>query len=256
MKSPFSIVIICKNEVHNIVRILTIAHRISNDVVVVDSGSTDGTQSLVSAAGAVLLETNWEGYGNNKNKGVAIAKNDWILSLDADEVPDETLLNELENISLEEVSVVYNMKRRAFIGDTMIRYGDWGNDSCIRVYNRKHTQWNLSKVHETLSLPENTKTIRLKGYLHHFTSRNIHDFALKTVKYASLSASEYYQRGKKAGWVKLYLSAPFSFIKNYFFRLGFLDGRAGYTVAKMNAFYTWLKYSQLKELNNQSKKSA
>jgi glycosyltransferase involved in cell wall biosynthesis len=256
MKSPFSLVIICKNEAHNIVRILAIAHRISKDVVVVDSGSTDGTQSIVSSSGAVLLETNWEGYGNNKNKGVAIAKNDWILSLDADEVPDETLLNAMENISLDEVNVVYNIKRRAFIGDTMIRYGDWGNDSCIRIYNRNHARWNLAEVHETLTFPGNTKTITLKGYLHHFTSKNIDDFALKTVKYASLSASEYHQRGKKSGWVKRYLSAPFSFIKNYLFRLGFLDGEAGYTVAKMNAFYTWLKYSRLKELNNQSKKSS
>lgn len=255
MNTPISVVIICNNEAHIIGKTITAAQQITNDVVVVDSGSTDGTQQIVAATGARLLETAWEGYGRNKNKGVAIAKYDWILSLDADELIDETLKRQLLNLVLTDAALVYNILFRAFLGDTMIRYGEWANDAHIRLYNRHHTSWSEAQVHETLQLPAGTKIVTLKGFIHHYTSRNIGDFAVKTVDYAMLNALKYHQQGKKAGWIKCHVAAPFSFIKNYLFRFGFLDGKAGFIVAKMNAWYTWLKYIRLRELNKGDKNS-
>ncbi len=249
MNPSISVVIICRNEAHIIGKTMDAVRAVTDDVVVVDSGSTDGTQALVTERGARLLETNWEGYGINKNKGVAIAKNDWILSIDADEVVDDTLLHQLQQLSLTDQTVVYNIRFRAFLGNQMIRYGEWSNDQHIRLYNRNHVGWSDVAVHETLLFPEGTQTITLQGYIHHYTSKSIEDFAAKTVNYAMLNAQKYYAAGKKAGWLKCRLAPAFSFIKNYFFRLGFLDGEAGYTVAKMNAWYTWLKYARLLELN-------
>lgn len=250
MKTPISVIIICHNEAHIIARTIMAAKRITADVVVVDSGSTDGTQSIVSAGGARLLETTWEGYGSNKNKGVALALHNWVLSIDADEVVDDTLVTELQNIVLTDTAAVYTIPFRVFFGDKMIRYGEWANESHIRLYNRLHTGWNEAKVHERLQLPDTTRVKSLKGHIHHHTSRDIRDLAQKTVSYAMLNAVKYHRQGKHSGWFTSRMAPAFSFILNYFFRLGFLDGKAGFTIAKMNAWYTWLKYARLRELNN------
>lgn len=249
MNPAISVVIICRNESHIIARTIAAAQRVSGDVVVVDSGSTDGTQSIVSAAGARLIEMDWQGYGINKNKGVAAAQHDWILSIDADEIIDETLTQTLNGLSFTDPSTVFNIRFRAFLGDVMIRYGEWSNDQHIRLYNRTRVAWNEAAVHEGLIFPEDTKKKTIGGYIHHYTSRNIHDFAAKTVGYAMLNAEKYRLQGKKASWLQCCIAPVFSFIKNYFFRLGFLDGEAGFTVARMNAWYTWLKYVRLREMN-------
>lgn len=249
MNHSISVVIICRNEAHIIGKTIAAAQCVSDDIVVVDSGSTDGTQSIVTAAGARLIETVWDGYGPNKNKGVAVAKHDWILSIDSDEIIDETLIKQLQTLTFSDETLVYNIRFRAFLGNSMIRFGEWANDQHIRLYNRKHSGWNEAAVHEGLIFPANTKVVTLKGYIHHYTSKDLEDFRAKTINYAMLNAQKYYERGKKAGWLQCWLAAVFSFIKNYIFRLGFLDGRAGFIVAKMNAWYTWLKYKKLRELN-------
>jgi glycosyltransferase involved in cell wall biosynthesis len=249
MNASISVVIICKNESHIIGKTIAAAQCITDDVVVVDSGSTDGTQQIVTAAGARLLETDWQGYGKNKNKGVAIARYDWILSIDADEIIDDKLTKQLLELNPQEDAVVYNIRFRAFLGNDMIRYGEWANDAHIRLYNRKQVCWNEAQVHEALLFPTDVKVLTLKGYIQHYTSKNIEDFAHKTVNYAMLNALKYHQQGKKAGWLKCRIAPVFSFVKNYIFRLGFLDGEPGFTVAKMNAWYTWLKYMRLRELN-------
>ncbi len=255
MNHAISVVIICKNESHIIARTIAAAQQVSDDVVVVDSGSTDGTQQIVSNTGAGLIETEWQGYGPNKNKGVAAAKHNWILSIDADEILDDTLIRTLNTLVFTETTVVYNILFRAFLGQHMIRFGEWSNDQHIRLYNRTHTTWNEAAVHEGLVFPPGTRKITLTGYIHHYTSRNIQDFATKTVDYAMLNAEKYHRQGKQASWLKCRIAPVFSFIKNYIFRLGFLDGAAGFTVAKMNAWYTWLKYVRLRELNNSHTKT-
>ncbi len=251
MNASLSVVIICNNEAHIIARTIAAAQQVSDDVVVVDSGSTDGTQQVVADSGARLLETAWEGYGPNKNKGVALARHDWILSIDADEVLDEKLIKHLQDLSLRNTAVVYVIRFRAFLAGKMIRYGEWAGDRHIRLYNRHHTNWNDAQVHETLQLPPGTVLSTLGGYIHHYTSRDLHEFAVKSARYAMLNAEKYYKQGKKASWLRCRLAGPFSFFANYLLRLGFLDGEAGYTIAKMNAWYTWLKYTRLRELNKQ-----
>jgi glycosyltransferase involved in cell wall biosynthesis len=253
MHNQISIVIICRNEAHIIGRTLAAALQVSDDVVVVDSGSTDGTQEMVRSSGARLLETGWEGYGPNKNKGVAMAAHDWILSIDADEVLDATLISQLQTLSCTDEHIVYNIRFRVFFGEQMIRFGEWARDAHIRLYNRKQVNWDAAAVHESLQIPPNTRVITLKGHIHHFTSSNLQELATKTLHYAMLNALKYHRRGKKASWLQRRLAGPFSFFNNYLIRLGFLDGEAGYTIAKMNAWYTWMKYAKLRELNLSTK---
>lgn len=248
MNPSLSVVIICRNEAHIIAQTLAAVKKLSDDIVVVDSGSTDGTQQVVLNSGARLLETSWDGYGPNKNKGVAMARHDWILSLDADEMPDEQLAATLSGLSLTDPLTVYNIRFRAFLGNKMIRFGEWAGDAHIRLYHRQQVHWNEAQVHESLEMPANAHVVTIKGYMHHYTSRNLEEFAAKTVQYAMLNAEKYHRRGKRSFWLQRRLAGPLSFVNNYLLRLGFLDGEAGYTIAKMNAWYTWMKYARLKEL--------
>jgi glycosyltransferase involved in cell wall biosynthesis len=248
MNPSLSVVIICRNEAHIIAQTLAAVKRLSDDIVVVDSGSTDGTQQIVLNSGARLLETSWDGYGPNKNKGVAMARHDWILSLDADEIPDEQLTETLSALAFADPLTVYNIRFRAFLGNKMIRFGEWAGDAHIRLYHRQQVHWNEARVHEALEMPANVCVVTIKGYIHHYTSRNLEEFAAKTLQYAMLNAEKYHRRGKRSYWLQRRLAGPLSFVNNYLLRLGFLDGEAGYTIAKMNAWYTWMKYTRLKEL--------
>ncbi len=250
---PVSVVIITRNEAHIISDTLASIASLTEDVVIVDSGSTDETTTLATAAGATILNTNWDGFGESKNKGIDAAKHDWILSIDADEQPDGQLINSLHAIDLTDSSVVYNIRFKTFLGKKEIRYGEWGNDSHIRFFNRTQIKWNNAKVHEKLVIPPGVKTKGIDGFIVHYTMKDIAEYATKMTGYALLNAEHYHRQGKKSNWIKTMVSPPFSFIKNYFFKLGFLDGREGFLIARITAFYTMLKYARLNELNNSTK---
>ena len=248
-----SVVIICKNEVDNISACLQSVQCISDDVVVYDNGSTDGTQDVAKRYNARLVEGAWEGFGATKQKATALAKYDWILNLDADEALDEALMDELEKLSLSDAQVVYEMRFKNFLGNKYLRYGEWGGDKHIRLFNRQKVNWNDAPVHESLVLPLIVKKIKLNGFVLHRTVKNMADYAAKTVKYAMLNAEKYHQAGKKTSLVMIMVAPAFAFVKYYFLKLGFLDGYKGWLCAKMTAWYTWLKYSRLKELQHHQK---
>jgi Glycosyltransferases involved in cell wall biogenesis len=248
-----SVVIICKNEVDNISACLQSVQCISDDVVVYDNGSTDGTQDVAKRYNARLVEGAWEGFGATKQKATALAKYDWILNLDADEALDEVLMDELEKLSLSDAQVVYEMRFKNFLGNKYLRYGEWGGDKHIRLFNRQKVNWNDAPVHESLVLPLIVKKIKLNGFVLHRTVKNMADYAAKTVKYAMLNAEKYHQAGKKTSLVMIMVAPAFAFVKYYFLKLGFLDGYKGWLCAKMTAWYTWLKYSRLKELQHHQK---
>ena len=121
-----SVVLIAKNEAHIIGDTIKSVLSLTDDIIVVDSGSTDGTQDIVRSLHGRLIETGWDGFGNNKNKGIEAARYDWILSIDSDEMPDEGLLRSLQTIDLTEPNNVYNIRFKTFLGARLIRYGEWG----------------------------------------------------------------------------------------------------------------------------------
>jgi glycosyltransferase involved in cell wall biosynthesis len=248
--TPVSVVIICKNEVSAIGDTIKSVLPVSDDIVCADNGSTDGTQKKITESGGRLIETPWEGYGKTKSKGVAVAKHDWILTIDADEPIDAELQRSILQNDFSNAMVVYQLHFKTFLGDKHIRFGEWGRDyKHTRLFNRTKVQWDESPVHENLLLPPGIITKELKGYVLHRTVNNEEEYLEKTKHYAMLNAEKYHRQGKKTNWINLYISPGFSFILNYFFRLGFLDGRFGFVCAKMTAYYTYLKYKGLKELN-------
>jgi glycosyltransferase involved in cell wall biosynthesis len=244
-----SVVIVCKNEADVISQTLESFRGLTDDIVVYDNGSTDGTQEVIKHSGTRLVEGTWEGFGKTKNKANAMAKYDWILSLDADEAIDEELKNNLQKTDFSDDKKVYELKFKNFLGDKWLRFGEWGNDKHRRLFNRKQVSWNDAAVHESLLLPAGAKISTLPGNVLHKTAANANEYETKMRRYAELNAEKYFQQGKKTGFIKMYFAAGFSFIKNYFFKLGFLDGSEGFACARINASYTFLKHKKLKELN-------
>ena len=251
---PLSVVIITKNEAHIIEKVLQSLQGVSNDVIIVDSGSTDGTQAIGKKFNATIIETGWDGYGANKNKGNAGAANDWIFSLDADEAIDEELKQALQQIDFTDEKFIYEVKRKNFFCNKPIHYGEWAGDKAIRLFNRKVASWNDAAVHENLVFSNDTKVVLLKGSLLHYTVNNVEDYLEKTERYAKLSAKKYFEQGKKTNYFKIYFAPLFTFLQHYVFRLGFLDGRLGFFIAKTTARYTYLKYYYLKQMNDKANK--
>jgi glycosyltransferase involved in cell wall biosynthesis len=248
----FSVVIICKNEADIISGTLKSLQGVTDDIIVYDNGSTDGTQELVKKFNVHLFEGPWEGFGKTKKKAASLARYDWILSLDADEAIDEELKRSLLALELRDEKTVFLMNFKNFLGKQLLKYGEWGGDKHIRLYNRQIAEWDDAPVHEQLILPPEIIVKKIKGYVLHRTMKDIKDYSEKMIKYAILNAEKYQQQGKKASWFRTHLSARFSFLNYYFFRLGFLDGHAGYVCARMTAYYTFLKYERLRELNRKS----
>lgn len=244
-----SVVVACRNGAQVIGETIKSFSGLTDDILIYDNGSTDGTQEIVRSTGARLIEGNWEGFGKTKNKANTLAKYDWILSLDADEAVDTALKENLRQLDLADELKVYQLKFKNFLGNKWLRFGEWGNDRHIRLFNRNKVKWNDAEVHESLLLPGQVKIISVPGYVLHRTAVNINEYEIKTRNYASLNAEKYFKQGKRSGELKMFFSAVFSFIKNYFFRLGFLDGVTGYHCARINAEYTFLKYKRLKELS-------
>jgi glycosyltransferase involved in cell wall biosynthesis len=247
-----SVVIITKNEAHIIANTLQSLLAVSSDVVIVDSGSTDDTVAICKKMNAHVIETGWAGYGINKNMGIEAAKNDWILSLDADEAIDAELQQNLLGLALTNDKEVFNIRFKNFFCNKWIRFGEWGFDWHIRLFNRKKVQWNNVAVHENLVFPANVKITKLKGNILHYTVQNRREYDAKTDHYARMNAKKYVDAGKSPSFFKQYFSPAFAFIQHYIFRLGFLDGAEGFIIAKTTARYTFLKYLYLKEIANKT----
>jgi glycosyltransferase involved in cell wall biosynthesis len=247
-----SVVIICKNEEDVISKTLQSLEGLCDDIIVYDNGSTDNTIEQVRKFKVQLHQGTWEGFGKTKNKAIALAKHDWILSLDADEAIDGELKQSLLALSLTEETIVYELKFKNFLGNKYLKHGEWGGDKHIRLFNRKKTHWDDAPVHEELLKPEGVVIKKINGYVLHQTMKDINDYASKMVRYAMLNAEKYQRQGKKTSWFRLRLSPGFAFFQNYILRLGFLDGHTGYLCARMTAYYTFLKYARLRELNRQS----
>ena len=243
-----SVVIVCKNGARVIGETIKSFTGLTDDILIYDNGSTDGTQDIVKQSNARLIEGNWEGFGKTKNKANALGKYDWILSLDADEAIDEELKKNLLKEELTDEKKVFEFKFKNFLGNKWLRFGEWGNDKHIRLFSRIKIRWNDADVHESLLLPKDVKVISVPGYVLHKTASNLSEYENKMENYAVLNAAKYFKQQKRSGSLKMFFSAIFSFLKNYFFKLGFLDGVTGYHCARINARYTFLKYKRLDEL--------
>lgn len=240
--SNISVVMIAKDEEKIIGRTISSIVPYFADVVVVDSGSTDSTVSICRELGAKVVESPWLGYGKTRNLGACHALNDWILSLDADEEPDEMLLDHLRGLHPEE-GRLYAIQLITYFGNKPLRHGEFARGPINRLYDRRRVSWSEAIVHE--SLPFSRDRIILPGIVHHYSFRDEADLWQKTVTYAKLGARNYLKKKKKMSVLKMFAYPLFRFFWIYFYRTGFLDGKEGLLVAKNSAKYTFLKYYYL-----------
>lgn len=245
--NSLSVVIITRNEEHNIVDCIQSAKLVSDDIIVVDAISNDETLKLAMESGATVFSVDWAGYGFARNFGADHAKNNWILALDADERITSDIAESIKQVELADINCIYRFKRRNYLANQMIRFGTLGFETVKRIYNRNYANWDLTLVHEKLvSSSPSKKSIR--GYIDHFGLKNEEDYKAKAVLYAQMSAEKYFVQGRGTNLLKRYVSPLFNSIKSYIFQLGFLDGRTGWVSAKTIAYYSWLKYYYLHQL--------
>jgi glycosyltransferase involved in cell wall biosynthesis len=248
-----SAVIITFNEEKRIAACLASLQGVADEIVVLDSFSTDKTPDICKQYGVKFYQQPWAGYGQQKNDAAIKASNDYILSLDADECLSPVLQKSILDLKKQDMSGVYRMKRLNNFYGYNLHHGNAYPDATNRLYNRKLIKWSLRKVHETLDLPAQTVVRLLKGDLLHKSKDSVQDHIAGINKYSTLSAEVYFENHKKGAIFKMLFSPAFTFIKGYIFRLGFLDGYAGFIMAKINAQEVFLKYSKLLLLQKSNK---
>ncbi|HXB44983.1 MAG TPA: glycosyltransferase family 2 protein [Puia sp.] len=242
-----SVVIIAKNEASCIQKCIGSALEITQDVIVVDTGSTDDTVEISRKNNARTFLTEWNGYGEARNMGATKALYDWVFSLDADEIISKELASELLDLREPEQHVICKIKRRVFWGNKKINYGSWRGDSVVRLYNKQFTQWDSRAVHEQIEAGK-ASVLSLKNPIDHHTVKSLADFTNKQIHYAQLWALEANKKNKRSNYFKQLFSPVFDFLQGYIFRLGILDGLEGFWIATTSAFYTYLKYAILMDL--------
>jgi len=244
MTEGLSVVIITFNEGHHIAQCLKAAQAVSDEIVVIDSGSTDNTVEVCKVYGARVITNPWCGYSEQKNFGNAQASFDWILSLDADEVLNDTLIQSIQK--WKDHPQAASFKRMTNYCGTFIKHGGWYPDVKVRLFNRQETQW-LGTIHEVLRGLSKENTFLLEGDCLHYSYYSVDQHYAQAEKFTTIQAADLFQHGKKSPWYKRVFSPIAKFVVDYFFRFGFLDGKAGFTVARISAYATHLKYKKIHE---------
>jgi glycosyltransferase involved in cell wall biosynthesis len=243
---PVSAIVISHNAADTIGPCVEALRKVCEEVLVLDTNSTDGTIEICKKLGAKVVQVEWFGFSKTKNIGNEMAANDWILSIDSDEVLSEELIASLRNWQ-PEPGKVYALDRLTSYCGQWIRHCGWYPDWKVRLFHRKQVAWQGDFVHETLHIPADFQEVKLQGKLYHYSYKDSDDHLRRIEKYARLAAEEQFAKGKKANFVKRWLSPPARFFKTYFLKMGFLDGKAGWVISWRNAKMIRLRYRLLDE---------
>lgn len=239
-----SATIITLNEEKNIADCLASLEFV-DEIIVVDSGSTDKTEEICRANTKVrFYHQDWLGYGKQKNLAAQLASNNLILNVDADERVSKELQCSIEKFCTSNLSAA-RVARENYFGNHWVRYCGWYPDYTTRLYDRRTCSFSESAVHE--SLHYDGKIATLAGNLVHRTYTDISDYLQRMNRYSTLAAKEKHQAGKQTGVIALLVKPITTFVKMYFIRRGFLEGRFGLVLSLLYAQYTFCKYAKLSE---------
>lgn len=243
----FSAVVISQNEARTIGDCVAALRKVCEEVLVLDSQSTDGTIEICEKLGAKVLQQEWLGYAQTKNVGNATARHDWILSIDSDEVLSEELIDSLKNLN-PEPGKVYALDRITEYEGKWVRHSGWYPDWKPRLFDRRSVEWQGDFVHETLRIPADYQVVKLRGKLFHYSFKNAEDHLHRLEKYAQLGAEEQFAAGKKVTFVKRWFAPAARFIRGFFLKKGLLDGRIGWTICWREAAMVRRRYQILEQL--------
>lgn len=248
-----SATIITLNEADNI-RAACESLAFADEILVVDSRSTDATREIAESCRARVINRDWPGFAAQKQFAVDEATHEWIFSLDADErVSDElreTIIN-LKQTDEGKLADGYRISRRSFYMGRWIRGGGWYPDYQLRFYRKSQGRWEGAFIHESVKMSKDARTGTLKGDIHHFSVHNASQHhRMLGERYAPLSAKQMYQGGRRTSALGIAVAGPAAFIRSFFLKGGFRDGLAGLVIARFAAHHAFLKHVMLWELQN------
>jgi glycosyltransferase involved in cell wall biosynthesis len=246
-----SVVIITKNEERNIGRCLASVKGIADDIIVLDSFSTDGTEAIAKGRGARFLQHVFDGHIEQKNRAITHARHPWVLSLDADEALDERLARSIKEVMAAPTADGYTMNRLTNYCGGWVRHGGWYPDTKLRLWDSRKGRWTGVNPHDRYELEAGARIVHLQGDILHFSYESIGDHYRQVEYFTTIAAKAYFERGKSSPLLKRLFSPVAKFIGDYLLRLGFLDGGRGFTIARISAYAAWLKYRKLQTLRAQ-----
>ena len=221
----------------------------ADEIIVVDSGSTDDTVAIARRYTPHVQTHGWLGYGAQKNLAAAQASNEWILSIDADERVTPPLAAEIRALmQAGPAADAYRIPRVSHYLGRWIRSTDWYPDYHLRLYDRRRARWSTRRVHE--SVQAEGRIDRLSGELQHYPYRDISEHLGKIDRYTTLAAEEWAAEGRRATALQAFVYPRLAFFRNYVLRRGFRDGQTGLLVSMLNSYYVFLKYAKLIELQS------
>jgi glycosyltransferase involved in cell wall biosynthesis len=248
-----SAVIIAFNEENQIADAIA-SVKWADEIIVVDSESTDRTFEIAEQLGAKVIVNKWPGFAAQKQLGTDAAQNDWIFSLDADERVSEELKAEILQIRDRAEGPDadgYKIPRLSFYMGRAIRHSGWYPDSQLRFFDRRKGRWKNVLVHESVEMAAGARTRPLKREIEHFSIENAaHHHKILGERYAPLAARQMFHDGRRTSPFRVAISGPAAFIRAYILKLGFLDGFPGYCIAKFAAHHAFLKHTLLWEMQH------
>lgn len=250
MKISFCLITL--NEEQNLPRCLRSGADLADEIVVLDSGSTDGTEQIAKEFGARFEHQDWLGYVGQKNRVLSLATHDWVFSLDADEELSPELREEVTRFKGSQPSpevAGFSMPRCVLYEGRWIRHGDWYPDRLVRLFRRNRAHFAGGKVHERLEVDGNIQELR--GDLYHHSFKDAADHRARCERYARLWAETQHEAGKTAGVLAPYTHAAFRWLRGYVLKRGFLDGPQGWRIAAFCAREVCWKYRLLQEMNRE-----
>lgn len=245
-----SVILITKNEIANLKDCLA-SVAFADQIVVVDSGSTDGSVQLARELGAQVLETDWPGFGPQKNRALDLAEGDWVLSIDADERVTPELAAEIAQILDNPKFDAYEIPRLSSYCGRFIRHSGWWPDPVLRLFRRGVARFTDVAVHERVAF--NGPLGRLRNHLLHYTYPDLESALNKMNRYSTDAANAMFARGKRASLGGAILRGFWTFVRIYLLRRGFLDGREGFLLAVAAGIGNFYRYAKLAQLYRQPK---
>ena len=246
LRTGLSVIIITKNEAANI-RACLESVAWADEIIVVDSGSSDATADICKGFGAQVHVHDWPGFGAQKNRALGYATKDWVLSLDADERVTPELRTEIESMLQDPQADGYEIPRLSSFCGRFMHHSGWYPDYVTRLFHRGAARFSDDLVHERVIV--NGMTAKLKQSLLHESFRDLEQLLSKINQYSTASAQMLHQKNRTASLKKAVGHALWAFLRTYFFRAGFLDGREGFMLAVSTAEGTYYRYLKLMLLN-------
>jgi glycosyltransferase involved in cell wall biosynthesis len=243
-----SVAIITYNEARNLQRCFDSLIGIADEIVVIDSFSSDETAEICQKNGIIFIQNAFLGHIEQKNFAIEKTQYDWVLCLDADEALSEKLKNSLLKIKENPSFQAYSMNRLTNYAGQWIYHCGWYPDKKLRFFNKKIARWGGTNPHDKIELIGNISIAHLEGDLLHYSFYSVNEHIIKSKKYAKISALALHQKGKKSHWFLIVFSPIFKFLRDFIFKLGFLDGIKGLKICYISAKVNYWKYKMLYNL--------